>query len=148
MQSTLYKCCFCLNTIKCPIVMCHETHIGCFNCVCTHIETSSVENCPICRQTLSLRLDRLITETCGTFRSVKRRKIDSNRYDVFVKLLRLREKDKYRNFTRTLVRFVKATPNEADLEQVSIDIDNICRAKESTKHLRDLRLLTRFNSHV
>lgn len=148
MQSTLYKCCFCLNIIKCPMVMCQQTHIGCFNCVCMHIEKSPAENCPLCRQSLSLRMDRLITETCATFRSAKRRKIDSNRYDVFLKLLSLRDKDKHRNFTRTLIRFIKATPNESELERVSSDIDNICRAKESSQHLRDLRLLNRFSPHV
>ena len=149
MESTLYKCCFCLNTVVKPLVMCHQTHVGCFECVCEHIrhsETSPV--CAMCRQSVHLRFDRLILESASTFRRSKRRKTENKMYDVFLQVLAMKQKSKFRPFTRTIRKFAMATQTEDALELMRQDIENIAKAKESMKRLESQQLLDRSRSSV
>lgn len=141
MQAALYKCCYCLQTVVDPVVMCHKTHVGCFDCVCEHLRhTSNNLCCPMCRDALHLRFDRLIMESSLLFRRSKRRKTESTQHSVFLKLLSLKEKDKYRPFTRTMRKFANATKTSAEVDQMNEDIDNIVRADESIKRLQSQRL--------
>jgi hypothetical protein len=143
MDSSLYKCCFCLSTVKNPLVMCYQTHVGCFNCICQHLrhDVLSQHECPLCRQALHIRYDRLISETASTFHRSKRRKPSTvDPHEVFKKLLALKKKDKYRVFTRTLKRFANAAVSEEDLEQLDQDIQNIVSARISAQRLLDQKL--------
>lgn len=148
MQKALYKCCFCLNTVENPLVMCHTSHLGCFNCVSEYIRHDAhLPNCPICRDTLHIRFDRLISESACIFHRSKRRRVSTSPCAVFVKLLTLKEKNRYKVFTRTFKRFVLATPCVEALEQLNDDIDNIDKANESIKRLKSQRLYERVTVH-
>jgi len=140
MQTDNYKCCFCLQTVINPIVMCHQTHIGCFNCVCSQLRINPRSECAVCRQKCSFRFDRLITVTSACFRRAKRKRTTSNQHVVFLKLLKLKQKDSLRPFTKTLTRFAAATEDEEKLEQISQDIDNIIQARESCQRLLNHKL--------
>ena len=94
----------------------------------------------MCRDALHLRFDRLIMESSLLFRRSKRRKTESTQHSVFLKLLSLKEKDKYRPFTRTMRKFANATKTSAEVDQMNEDIDNIVRADESIKRLQSQRL--------
>jgi len=129
--------------------MCHQTHVGCFECVCEHIrhsETSPV--CAMCRQSVHLRFDRLILESASTFRRSKRRKTENKMYDVFLQVLAMKQKRKFRPFTRTLRKFAMATQTEDALELMRQDIENIAKAKESMKRLESQQLFDRSRSSV
>lgn len=131
----MFKCCFCLETTHQPIVMCQQTHVGCFECVCEQLR-KSVERptCAMCRSPLNLRFDRLITEIVPC----KKRKRTTRRYEVFLQLLELKHKPKYKTFNRSLKKFSAATPTEATAEQMSKDIANIIAARDSAKRLKEL----------
>lgn len=149
MESSLYKCFICLNTVVKPVVMCHQTHVGCFECVCEHLRLSETSpTCAICRDPVHIRFDRLIFESALTFRRSKRRKTENKYYDVFLQVLELKHKNKYRPFTRTLRRFAMATKTKEELEQLKTDIDNITKAKESMKRLESHHLLDRSRTSV
>lgn len=149
MESRLYSCCFCLNTVVKPLVMCHQTHVGCFECVCEHLRHSeSAPVCAICRDPVHLRFDRLILESASTFRRSKRRKTSHKAYDVFMKVLEMKHKNKFRVFTRTLRRFARATHDKDALDQVNEDIDTIIKARESIKRLKSQRLFERSTSDI
>ena len=138
----MFKCCFCLETTHQPIVMCHQTHVGCFECVCELLR-QSVERptCAMCRSPLNLRFDRLITELVPC----KKRKRTTRRYEVFLQLLELKHKSKYKTFNRSLKKFAVATATEATAEQMSVDIANIIAARDSAKRLKELGV---FNAHL
>ena len=145
MTTALYKCCFCLNTVQNPIVMCHQTHVGCFDCVCRHVRHSETSDCALCRQPLQVRFDRLITESAAALQRPKKRRkrqqtptIDS--YTVFLRLLDLKNKDKFRLFTRTLKRFSMATELPESILQLAEDIENILKARKSTERLHKQKL--------
>ena len=141
MQKALFKCCFCLNTVTNPVVMCHTSHLGCFECVAEYVrQGSNTPNCPICRDSLHIRFDRLITESASLFHRSKRRKLDITPCRVFMKLLDLKEKNRYRVFTRTFKRFVLATPTRDAMDKLNQDIDNIRKANESIKRLKSQHL--------
>jgi hypothetical protein len=141
MQSDLYKCCFCLSTTIDPIVMCRETHVACFKCMCDYIDKTENLSCPMCREQLHLRFDRLITETSKTFRRSKRRKIQNKSYGVFLKLLVLKHKNKYFSFTKCLQRFVRAVNAEGNnIEDIEKDLDNIIKSIKSIRKLKSLKL--------
>ena len=149
MEATFYKCCFCLNTVIKPLLMCHQTHVGCFECVCTHLRHSpGSPTCPICRDPVHLRFDRLILESAATFRRAKRRKTQNTAYDVFLKVLGLKEKNKFRPFTRTLRKFVAVTTDTGTIEQMRQDIENIEKARESIARLESQRLYQRSHSYT
>lgn len=143
MDLNLYKCCFCLNTVKNPLVMCHQTHIACFNCVCEHIRHPSESNntsiCPVCRQGIYLRFDRFITELAASLQSNKRKR-SLEAIEVFEKLLTIKKKNKYKLFSRTLKKFAIAAHSDEELEQINKDIDNIIQARESAKRLLETKL--------
>lgn len=148
MQSEIYKCCFCLQTVVHPVVMCYQSHVGCFDCVCEQLRKNPQDSCAICRQRVTFRFDRLITETSKCFRRTKRRKKESEEYTVFMKLLQLKQKEHVRPFTKTLKRFAHATAND-QIEQISEDIDNILKARESCKRLLDYKLYDhRLERHI
>jgi len=142
MTAELYKCCFCLTTVQNPIVMCFQTHVGCFVCVCEQIrQTESREVCcALCRQPLHLRFDRLVTESAATMHRAKRRKSQAILYENFLKLLELKGKDKFRVFTRTLKRFAIATPTTESIQVLSADIYNIVEARKSVQRLLEQKL--------
>lgn len=141
MQSDLYKCCFCLNTTIDPIVMCRETHVACFKCICDYLHKTEVLSCPMCREQIHLRFDRLITETSKTFRRSKRRKIENKSYKVFLKLLALKHKNKYFSFTKCLRRFVKVIYTDGNnIEDIEKDMDNIIKSVASMRRLKSLKL--------
>ena len=134
MAQKMFKCCFCLETTHQPIVMCHQTHVGCFECVCELLR-QSVERptCAMCRSPLNLRFDRLITELVPC----KKRKRTTRRYEVFLQLLELKDKSKYKTFNRSLKKFAVATAIDSDTEQMSKDIANIIAARASAKRLKE-----------
>lgn len=143
MDPELYKCCFCLMTVKNPVVMCYQTHVGCFDCVCKQLRLSeSGESiCAMCRQPLHIRFDRLVTESAKTMHRPKRRKTeDDSPYEVFLKLLDLKKKDRYRIFTRTIKRFARAAIDEDAVSQLSSDIKNIVSARISAQRLLEQKL--------
>lgn len=140
MTTALYKCCFCLNTVKNPILMCHQTHVGCFDCVCKHVRHSKASECALCRQPLHIRFDRLITESAASLHRPKRQKTNDNSYAVFLRLLDLKNKDKFRVFTRTLKRFSMATELPESILQLSEDIANILKARKSAVRLHEQKL--------
>jgi len=140
MQADNYKCCFCLQTVVHPVLMCHQTHIGCFSCVCKQLRLNPQSECAVCRQKCYFRFDRLITATSNCFRRTKRKKTTCNRHTIFLKLLQLKQKDSFRPFTKTLSRFAVVTEDEEKLEQISQDIDNIVQARESCQRLLNHKL--------
>jgi len=140
MQAALYKCCFCLQTTVKPVIMCQQTHVACFECVCQHLRKSEDSKCPICRDGLRLRFDRLILESADCFPRSKRRKTAHTAYDVFLKILALKQKDKFKPFTRTMKRFALVTETAISLEQMAEDVENIRKANESIKRLTSQRL--------
>lgn len=149
MESSLYKCCFCLQTVVKPLVMCHQTHVGCFECVCEHMRHSENSHvCAICRDQVHLRFDRLILESASTFRRSKRRKTSHKSYEVFQKVLDMKKKSKFRPFTKTFRRFAHVTRDEDALDQLSEDIENINKAKESIKRLESQRLFERSRTSI
>jgi hypothetical protein len=153
MQADNYKCCFCLLTVIHPVVMCHQTHIGCFDCMCSQLRINPKAECAVCRQKISLRFDRLITATSNCLRRAKRKKTTCVQHDVFVKLLKLKEKDRFRPFTKTMGRFALAVATGDKLEQISEDIDNIILARESVARLLnhklyDHRLERKMSAHI
>ena len=143
MDLNLYKCCFCLNTVKTPIVMCHQTHVACFDCVCEHMrhpsESNNTSKCPVCRQGIHLRFDRFITELAASLKT-KKRKRSLEAIEVFEKLLTIKKKNKYKLFNRTLRKFALAAHSDEELEQINTDIDNIIQARESAKRLLENKL--------
>jgi len=66
----------------------------------------------------------------------KKRKRPSRHYQVFLQLLDLKKKSKYRTFNRTLRKFAKAAQSEEIVEQMSQDIQNIVDARSSAKRLK------------
>ncbi len=134
MTKKMFKCCFCLETTHQPLVMCHQSHVGCFECVCELLR-QSVERptCAMCRSPLNLRFDRLITELAPC----KKRKRTTRRYEVFLQLLELKHKSKYKTFNRSLKKFAAATETEAAAEQMSKDIANIIAARDSSRRLKE-----------
>jgi len=143
MEKDLYKCCFCLSTVKNPVVMCYQTHVGCFDCVCNQLRVADGAEsfCAMCRQPLHIRFDRLITESAKTLHRAKRRKLDEESlYEVFLKLLQLKKKDRYRIFTRTIKRFARAAVDVDAVVQLSTDIKNIISARVSSQRLLEQRL--------
>lgn len=144
MEASLYKCCYCLQTVIKPLVMCHQTHVACFDCVCEHIRHSATTpTCPVCRAVVHLRFDRLILESAATFRRSKRRKTNNTAHDVFLKILAFRERSKFRAFTRLLRKFVNATDSPGSILQIQEDIENIEKARESIKRLEAQHLYGR-----
>jgi hypothetical protein len=134
MTKKMFKCCFCLETTHQPIVMCEQTHVGCFECVCEQLrKTVERPPCAMCRSPLSLRFDRLITEIAPC----KKRKRTTCRYEVFMQLLELKQKSKYKVFNRSLKKFAMATEAEATAEQMSKDIANIKLARDSARRLKE-----------
>ena len=134
MSQKMFKCCFCLETTHQPIVMCQQTHVGCFECVCEQLRKSTERpTCALCRGPLNLRFDRLITEIVPC----KKRKRTTRRYEVFLQLLDLKHKTKYKTFNRSLKKFAVATATEAAAEQMSKDIANIIAARDSAKRLKE-----------
>lgn len=150
MSRSLYKCCICLNTVVEPIIMCHQTHIGCFDCVSTQIQkTTSRENtCAICRQPIRVRFDRLIQETAACFHRSKKRKKDIRKFQVFNELLELNNKEKYRSFNKIFIKFSKSIDNQEKLEQIHKDIMAIQQAKLASKRLIEINLLQRRNMSI
>lgn len=140
MQAALYKCCFCLQTVVKPIVMCQQTHVACFECVCQHLRKTEESKCPMCRDSMRLRFDRLILESANYFPRSKRRKTAHTAYDVFQQILALKQKEKFKPFTRIMKRFALATDSEISLEQMAEDVENIRKANESIKRLTSQRL--------
>lgn len=143
MTTELYKCCFCLETVKNPVVMCYQTHVGCFDCVCAQLRNSDngESNCAMCRQPLHIRFDRLITESAKTMhRSKRKRTNEESAYEVFLKLLALKKKDRYRMFTRTIKRFATAATDEEAVSQMSTDMKNIISARISGQRLLEQKL--------
>ena len=129
-----FKCCFCLCTVHHPIVMCHQTHMGCFDCLIEQIRVSeNVPTCALCRGPQNLRFDRLVTEMAPT----KKRKRNSRRYEVFLQLLELKKKSKYKTFNRTLRKFAKAALTDEVVEQMSQDITNIVNGRISAARLKE-----------
>ncbi len=140
MAKDLYKCRFCLTTAQIPTVMCVHSHVACFDCVCEHIDTSPFPvTCPICRESLCTRFDRLVQETCTTILK-KRKRPTSERHEVFLQLLELKGRNKYKSCTRTLRRFVKATQTAEAVAQLRQDIQTIQESLESGKRLREQNL--------
>ena len=123
--------------------MCYQTHVGCFNCICEHLrhQEPAESSCPMCRQTLHIRFDRLVTESAATLHRAKRRKkTDIDPCQVFQKLLSLKKKDKFRVFTRTLRRFSNAAVSEEDVVSLDSDIRNIISARISGQRLLEQKL--------
>jgi len=89
---------------------------------------------------MRLRFDRLILESADCFPRSKRRKTAHTAYDVFLKILVLKQKEKFKPFTRTMKRFALATDSNVSLEQMAEDIENIRKANESIKRLTSQRL--------
>jgi len=87
----------------------------------------------MCRSPLNLRFDRLISEIVPC----KKRKRTTCRYEVFIQLLELKHKSKYKVFNRSLKKFAMATETEAAAEQMSKDITNIIAARDSAKRLKE-----------
>ena len=144
MNRESYKCCLCLTTVKHPLVMCHQTHIGCFDCVCQQLENSTEgvpETCALCRQSLHLRFDRLIQETSECFHKSKRRKKAISKYEVFLQLLKLNARPRYRSFTKAVRRFSESITDEQKLEQLQQDIGVIMEARAASLRLAEYRLL-------
>lgn len=131
------KCCFCLEKVVNPVVMCQQTHIGCFDCVCTHLNQENAL-CALCRGPYILRFDRLLTELT----SQKKRK-RTEKHAVFLQILELKRKNKYRTFTRSLRHFAQAS-NE-NLAQISEDVNNIKKARSSAKRLKESQV---FDAHL
>lgn len=130
----MFKCCFCLETTHQPLVMCHQTHVGCFECVCEQLRQSAARPvCAMCRSPLNLRFDRLITELVPC----KKRKRTTRTYEVFLQLLELKQKSKYKTFNRSLKKFADATTTEDAAEQMSKDITNIIAARDSARRLKE-----------
>ena len=151
MAVDLYQCCFCLNTVTHPVVMCYQTHVGCFNCVCKHICQSEKTECPMCRESLHLRFDRLVTESAAVMHRPKRRKGNpgEDAYAVFLRLLDLKNKERYRIFTRTFKRFAVASDTPEAVIQLSEDIENILKARKSGHRLLEQKLYDpAFHSHI
>ena len=140
MTTSLYRCCFCLNTVKNPIVMCYQTHVGCFDCVCKHVQLSETSECALCRQPLHIRFDRLITESAASMHRSKRRKTTDNSYTIFLRLLELKKKERFRIFTRTFKRFAAAATSTDAIAQLSNDIENITKARKSCLRLVEQKL--------
>ena len=143
MTTDLYKCCFCLETVKNPVVMCYQTHVGCFDCVCTQLRLTESDEykCAMCRQSLHIRFDRLITESAKTMHRAKRKRSEEESpCEVFLKLLELKNKDRYRVFTRTIKRFARAAIDEEAVEQLCTDIKNIISARISGQRLLEQKL--------
>ena len=130
--------------------MCHQTHIGCFNCVCTQIEKSTSRDnaCALCRQSLRVRFDRLIQETAACFHKSKKRKRAISKFQVFNELLELNNKEKYRSFNRIFIKFSKSIDNQEKLEQLHKDIITIQEAKRASKRLIENNLLQRRNMSI
>jgi len=136
LMTPLLKCCFCLDSVLNPVVMCGDSHIGCFDCVCTYVSNTGTL-CAMCRQPHSFRFDRLISEISHQH---KKRKRTSGRYEIFVQLLELKEKKKYKPFTRSLQAFACATKTDEDVNQMTTDISNIKHARVSAKRLKENRV--------
>lgn len=132
-MTPLLKCCFCLESVSNPIIMCSSSHIGCFDCVCSHV-VSKASTCATCREPHAFRFDRFITEISLT---TKKRKRTSVRCDIFQKLLVLKQKKKYQNFTRCLRKFAMATKTEENVSNMVEDIRNIELARMSAKRLKE-----------
>ena len=92
------------------------------------------------------RFDRLILETASTFRRAKRRKTENKSHVVFLKLLDLKDKNKFRAFTRTFRRFALITKTKESVEQLDRDIENIRNARESITRLESQRLIDKRRS--
>lgn len=65
-----------------------------------------------------------------------------------MKILELRERSKYKVFTRVLRRFAKATPTEESMLQIEKDIDNILEARASVQRLESLKIVDRSDMSV
>ena len=130
--------------------MCYQTHIGCFNCICSQIEKTefSEKLCAICRQSMRLRFDRLIQETAATFHKNKKRKQVISKYQVFVALLELNNKSKYKTFTKMFYIFSKSINTQEKIEQLYKDIAVIQEAKRASQRLTDNNLLLRKNFSI
>jgi hypothetical protein len=136
-KSDAVKCCFCLETLSEPLVMCHQTHLGCFDCVCKHLQTSEeTPTCPLCRCSLNLRFDRFVSEIVQT----KKRKRNSQRFLVFLDLLELRQKSKYKTFNRLLKRFAASTTTDKEIADMKKDVVNIRDAQVSAARLKRQKL--------
>lgn len=128
-----FKCCFCLDTVHHPVVMCHQTHMACFDCLLEQLRLAAdVPTCAMCRSAHSLRFDRLVTDIVP----YKKRKRPSRRYEVFLQLLDLKKKSRYRPFNRTIRKFAKAAQSDEIVEQMSQDIQNIVQARISSARLK------------
>lgn len=132
-----FKCCFCLDTVHHPVIMCHQTHVGCFDCLVEQLRLADdVPKCAMCRGPQNLRFDRLVTDIAPS----KKRKRASRRYEVFQQLLDLKKKSKYKTFNRTLRKFAKATETDDIVEQMSQDITNIINGRLSAARLKEQRV--------
>lgn len=133
-----FHCCFCLDTVQHPVIMCDQTHMGCFDCLLEHLRLAeNTPLCAMCRSPPNMRFDRFISEIVPT---TKKRKRCSRRYEVFLQLLELKKKCKYKTFNRTLKKFAKAVRTDACVEQMSEDISNIVRARVSAVRLKEQRV--------
>jgi hypothetical protein len=146
MDSDLYKCCLCLNTVTNPVVMCYQTHISCFSCICDQLEQSTTHSCALCRQSLHVRFDRLIQETSQLFHTSNKRKrsitnTKLTKWEVFHQLLEVTKRPKYRTFTKTLINFVRHTGGPGQLEQIHEDIAVVKQARIASARLIDCKLL-------
>lgn len=136
-KSAVFKCCFCLSTVQHPIVMCHQTHLGCFDCVVEQVRLAENQpKCALCRGVLNLRFDRLVSDMAPK----KKRKRNSRRFEVFLQLLELKKKSKFKTFNRTLRKFAKAAETDAVVEQMSVDIANVIRGRVSAARLKSQRI--------
>jgi len=67
----------------------------------------------------------------------KKRKRNSRRHEVFLQLLELKKKSKYKTFNRTLRKFAKAALTDEVVEQMSQDITNIINGRISASRLKE-----------
>ena len=69
-------------------------------------------------------------------------------YLISQSLLDMKKKSKFRTFTKTFRRFAHVTRDEDALDQLSQDIENINKAKESMKRLESQRLFERSRTSI
>jgi len=127
--------------------MCHQTHMACFDCLMEQLRLAeSNPSCAMCRGPHNMRFDRLVAEIVPMG---QKRKRCSRRYEVFLQLLELKKKCKFKMFNRTLRKFAKAAQTDACVEQMSEDITNIIRARASAARLKEQRVFdANLYSHV
>ena len=70
----------------------------------------------------------------------KRKKTTDNSYTIFLRLLELKKKERFRIFTRTFKRFAAAAKSEDAIAQLSKDIENITNARKSCLRLIEQKL--------